>query len=314
MRPAKFPRSLLLFLGFLRFAAEPGLAQDGKLRGEIHIDGSSTVFPISEAAAKEFSKLYPGVRVNVGLSGTGGGFRKFSAGEIDITNASRPIQKPEIKRAQAQKVAYLEYPITKDGVAVVVNKSNTFVDKLSLKMLREIWEPGSRIKTWKDLNPSWPNEVIKLYGPGPESGTFDFFTEFVMGTARLSRNYFVASEDDDVLVKGVIQDKQALAYLGYSYLEGNKDLLRHVPIQGKGTAAILPSVETIQEGVYPLSRPLLIYVNVNSAKRPEVKTFIEFLLKNAQQLAKKGGYVPLSESAYAASLEHFQSALRQTAE
>jgi phosphate transport system substrate-binding protein len=304
-----FLHNILLGLAFA-WSSFPALSADSSLSGEIRIDGSSTVLPIAKAAADEFQRVHPGTRVQVGLSGTGGGFKKFAALEIDVTNASRRITAPEVRKLAASKVAYLELPIAYDGIAVVVNQSNSFVKAMSIKMLRELWEPGSRVKTWKHLDPSWPDQPIKLYGPGPESGTFDFFTEHVMGTARLSRNDFLASEDDNVLVNAVSQDPQALGYLGFSYLEENKQLLRNVPVQSRSKSAMLPTAQSIQDGSYALSRPLLLYVNLASARRPEVRMFIEFLLKNAAKLVKKAGYVPLPESEYVESQKKFQSALQ----
>jgi phosphate transport system substrate-binding protein len=301
----------LLSLGLvLTWGSSNAWGGDSSLRGEIKIDGSSTVFPIAEAAADEFQRAYPGIRVQVGLSGTGGGIRKFAAGEVDVTNASRKITPPEVKKLETSNIQYLEIPIAYDGIAVVVNKSNTFVKTLSIRMLREVWEPGSRVKTWKHLDPAWPNEPIKLYGPGSESGTFDFFTEHVMGTARLSRIDFLASEDDNVLVKGVSQDPYALGYLGFSYIADNQQLLRNVPVQSRSKPAMLPTAQNISDGSYALSRPLLIYVNSKSARRPEVKLFVEFLLKNAAKLVKKAGYVPLAESEYSESQKKFQALLQ----
>jgi phosphate transport system substrate-binding protein len=303
----------LLKLGLvLAWGGSTAWGGDSSLRGEIRIDGSSTVFPIAEAAADEFQRTYPGIRVQVGLSGTGGGFKKFAAGEIDVTNASRKITPPEIKKLAASKIQYLEIPIAYDGIAVVVNKSNTFVKTLSIRMLRDLWEPGSRVKTWKNLDPKWPDEPIKLYGPGPESGTFDFFTEHVMGTARLSRNDFVGSEDDNVVVKGVSQNPYALGYLGFSYIADNEQLLRNVPVQSRSKTAMLPTSQNILDGSYALSRPLLIYVNSKAARRPEVKLFIEFLLKNAAKLVKKAGYVPLAESEYMDAQKMFHSSLQSS--
>ena len=278
------------------------------LKGEVKLDGSSTVFPIAEAAAEEFQKEFPNIRVTVGVSGTGGGMKKFTAGEIDVANASRTMKDEESKKAAEHKVEFIELPIANDGIAIVVNPKNTFVKSLSLAQLKSLWEPGSKVKTWKDLDPSWPAEAIKLYGPGADSGTFDFFTEHVMGTARLSRADYVASEDDNVIVTGVSKDKNALGYFGYAYFYENQKTLRDVPIQGKDGAVVSPNVETIEKGTYSLSRPLLIYVNKKSAQKPEVKAFASYFLKNAAKFSKEVGYVPLKEAVYADAIKKFDTA------
>jgi phosphate transport system substrate-binding protein len=302
-------RNLMLSLAFLAISC-PGFAADKgdkKLKGEVKLDGSSTVFPIAEAAAEEFQKLYPNVRVTVGLSGTGGGMKKFVAGEIDISNASRKMKPEEVKKAQQGKIEYTEIPIASDGISVVVNPANKWATQLTMAQLKEIWQPGSKIQTWKDINPAWPNEKIKLYGPGADSGTFDFFTEEVMGTARLSRSDYVASEDDNVLVTGVTKDKNALAYFGFAYYEENKNAMRLVALM-KDKTAVAPSLASIEDHSYPLSRPLVIYISNKAAQqRPEVKIFISFLLKNAAMLSKEVGYIPLKDSAYADMLKKFEA-------
>jgi phosphate transport system substrate-binding protein len=298
-----------LLLGVLALSTAPlAWGVDKNLKGEVKLDGSSTVFPIAEAAAEEFQKEYPNVRVTVGLSGTGGGFKKFAAGEIDISNASRKIKDEEAKKASGNKVEFIELPVANDGIAVVVNKSNSFVKNLSLDQLKALWEPGSKVKTWKDLDASWPADPIKLYGPGSDSGTFDFFTEHVMGTARLSRNDYVASEDDNVIVTGVSKDKNALGYFGFAYFVENKNAIRGVSVAGKDKVAVEPNPETIEKGSYTLARPLLIYVNKKATQKPEVKAFVEFLLKNASKLSKEVGYVPLKEAVYTDALKKFQAA------
>ncbi len=289
--------------------ASTSWAADKNLKGEVKLDGSSTVFPIAEAAAEEFQKEYPNVRVTVGLSGTGGGFKKFANGEIDISNASRKIKDEESKKAAANKVEFVELPLANDGISVVVNPGNKFVKSLTLAQLKAIWEPGSKVKTWKDVDPSWPADAIKLYGPGADSGTFDFFTEHVMGTARLSRNDYVASEDDNVLVTGVSRDKNALAYFGYAYFIENKKALRDIPIAENGKEPVAPTEQTIESGSYTLARPLLVYVNTKSAQRPEVKAFVEFMMKNAAELSKGVGYVPLKDTMYTDALKKFQSSV-----
>ncbi|HYX39998.1 MAG TPA: PstS family phosphate ABC transporter substrate-binding protein [Oligoflexus sp.] len=298
--------SLAVFtMGCHGFASDKG---DKNLKGEVRLDGSSTVFPIAEAAAEEFQKLYPRVRVTVGMSGTGGGFKKFSVGEIDIATASRKMKPEEIKKAQDAKVEFSELPLATDGISVVVHPANKWANQLTLAQLKEIWQPGSRIATWKDINPAWPNEKIKLYGPGADSGTFDFFTEQVMGTARLSRNDYVASEDDNVLVTGVSKDKNAMAYFGYAYYEENQQSMNLVAL-AKGKDAVAPSPKSIEDGSYPLSRPLVVYVNTKAAQqRPELKLFVSFLLKNAAKLSKEVGYIPLKEAVYTDTLKKFEAA------
>jgi phosphate transport system substrate-binding protein len=311
MKARNLMLSLAVFaMGCHGFAADKG---DKNLKGEVKLDGSSTVFPIAEAAAEEFQKLYPRVRVTVGLSGTGGGFKKFSTGEIDIANASRMMKPEEIKKAKDAKVEYTELQIANDGISVVVNPANKWATQLTMAQLKEIWQPGSRIQSWKDINPAWPADKIKLYGPGADSGTFDFFTEHVMGTARLSRNDYVASEDDNVLVTGVTKDKNAMAYFGYAYFEENKNAMSAVSIV-KDKTAVAPSPQSIEDGSYPLARPLVIYVNTKAAQeRPELKAFITFMLKNAATFAKEVGYVPLKESIYADMLKKFEAATAGTA-
>ncbi|WP_218109967.1 PstS family phosphate ABC transporter substrate-binding protein [Oligoflexus tunisiensis] len=291
-----------LALAHHSYAANQG---DKNLKGDVKLDGSSTVFPIAEAAAEEFQKLYPNVRVTVGLSGTGGGMKKFSNGEIDIANASRKMKPEEARKAQEGNIAYTEMPLAYDGISVVVHPANKWATKLTMAQLKALWQPGSTVKTWKDIDPAWPNEPIKLYGPGADSGTFDFFTEEVMGKARLSRNDYVASEDDNVLVTGVSKDKYALGYFGYAYYVENKRVLNVVPL-AKGKDAVAPSDKSIEDGSYPLSRPLLIYVNDKSAQRPEAKAFVSFLLKNAATLSKEVGYIPLKEATYADILKKFK--------
>ncbi len=293
----------VLAMGCHGFAAEKA---DKNLKGEVKLDGSSTVFPIAEAAAEEFQKLYPNVRVTVGLSGTGGGMKKFAAGEIDISNASRKMKPEEAKKAQDNKIEYTELPVAYDGISVVVNTANKFANKLTMAQLKAIWQPGSSVKKWKDIDPSWPDETIKLYGPGADSGTFDFFTEHVMGTARLSRNDYVASEDDNVLVTGVSKDKFAMAYFGYAYYVENKNSMHSIAL-GKDNEAVSPSEKTIEDGSYPLARPLIVYVSNKSAQRPEVKAFVNFMLKNAAKLSKEVGYVPLKENVYVDALKKFES-------
>ena len=277
-------------------------AADG-LRGNVRLDGSSTVFPISEAAAEEFGHVEPRVRVTVGVSGTGGGFKKFLASEIDINDASRPIKSSEVETAKTRGVGFIELPIAFDGLSVVINKDNQFVDYLTVEELHRIWMPGSQIATWQDVRPEWPATTIRLYGPGTDSGTFDYFTEVVNGKSQASRSDFTASEDDNMLVQGIAGDVNSMGYFGYAYYIENKEILKLVPIDG-GDGPILASPETINNGTYqPLSRPIFLYLNAESVKRPEVAAFVDFYLQNAPQFSAEVGYIPLPDAAYAAAKE-----------
>jgi phosphate transport system substrate-binding protein len=269
-----------------------------KLTGKISIDGSSTVSPISEALAEEFMREHPGVDVTVATSGTGGGFKKFAAGEIDIAGASRPIEDNEIEAAKANGNEFVELVVAFDGLSVVVNPQNDFVDTLTVEQLKRIWEPNSKVVTWADVNPAWPAEKIKLYGAGTDSGTFDYFTKAIVGKEKASRTDYQASEDDNVLVQGVIGDKFSLGYFGYSYVEQNADKLKLVKIDA-GNGGVAPSRETIADGTYqPLSRPLFWYVNRKSLDRPEVAGLIKFLTSKGSELIASTGYVPLPQEAY----------------
>jgi len=270
----------------------------GQLSGTVALDGSSTVFPISEAVAEEFRNVQPKVRVTVGLSGTGGGFKKFYAGETDISNASRPIKDIEIENALANKIDFIEIPIAFDGLSIIVSKKNTFINHLTVAELNKIWAPGSTVKTWNQVRPEWPNKPIRLFGPGTDSGTFDYFTEVINGKAGASRADYTASEDDNILVQGVRNDEFALGYFGYAYYISNKDSLKAIPIDG-GKGPVEPTFDSINKGLYaPLSRPVFIYVNPKSLDRPEVKTFVDFYINNAGALSKEVGYISLPDSVY----------------
>ena len=270
------------------------------LSGDVKADGSSTVFPISEAVAEEFGKKEAGVRVTVGTSGTGGGFKKFCAGEIDIADASRPIKDTEIEACSKGGVEFIELPIAYDGIAVVVNKSNDWLPSINVADLKTIWAPEAqaKIKTWKDVNPKWPAKELRLFGPGVDSGTYDYFTEAVVGKVHSSRGDYTASEDDNVLVTGVSGDQSSLGFFGFAYYIENKDKLKIVPVDG-GKGPIEPTLETIANGTYaPLSRPLFIYVNKKSLERPEVAAFIDYYLTSAKKLSAEVGYVALPDKAY----------------
>ena len=284
------------------------------LSGEVKIDGSSTVYPLSEAVAEEFRNAEGGIRVTVGESGTGGGFKKFSRAEIDINDASRPIKEEEIELCKQGKVDFIELPVAYDGLAVVVNKENSFVDYLTVEELKKIWEPEAqgKIKTWNQIRPSFPNQPINLYGAGTASGTYDYFTEAIVGKAKSSRGDYNASEDDNVLVKGVSSDKNALGYFGLAYYTNNADKLKLVPIndgnEANGKGAISPSVQTVTDGTYqPLARPVFIYVSAASADKEDVKAFVKFYLQNAASLSKEIGSVPLPAEAYELGLKRFEA-------
>ena len=272
------------------------------LKGMIEIDGSSTVYPVSEAVAEEFRKTYPKVQVNVGVSGTGGGFKRFTVGETDISNASRPIKDEEKTVAQENGVEYYELLVGQDGISVVVNKANDWATCMTVEELKILWEPGSTVSKWSDIRPEWPDNRINLYGPGTDSGTFDFFTEEIIGEVQASRSDFTMSEDDNVLVIGVNGDRGALGYFGYAYYLENKDMINTVAIDG-GEGCVEPTSETIEGGTYmPLARPLLIYVNKASLKKPEVTAFVEYYMVNAGQLVEEVGYVKLADDEYEAEL------------
>lgn len=276
-----------------------------KLSGTVKIDGSSTVFPISEAMAEEFQKINSGVQVTVGESGTGGGMKKFGPGEIDIADASRKIKDAELKQVTDRGDESIEIPVAYDGITVVVNKENTWAKNMTKDELKKIWAPGSTVKNWSDVRPEWPNEPIKLYGPGTASGTFEYFTEEIVGKAKESRADYTASEDDNVLVKGVAGDKNSLGYFGYSYYESNKDKMTAVSVDA-GKGAITPSIATIKDATYPLSRPIFIYVSKKALERPEVKGFVKFYLENAEKLVPQVGYVPFDSVHYQDMLKKVQ--------
>ncbi len=299
---------LTVVLSIAAFAAEKAKI--------IEIDGSSTVYPITEAVAEEFQKLYRDVRVVVGISGTGGGFKRFGAGETDISDASRPIKQKEADVCKKNSIEYVELAVAYDGLAVMVNPENKWVDFLTVAELKKMWEPNSQgiITKWSQIRPGFPDKEIRLFGPGTDSGTFDYFTEAICGKSGASRGDFTASEDDNVLVQGIASDELALGYFGLAYYEHNKDKLKIVPVDdgidsnGKGT--IVPTLETVRNGTYqPLSRPLFIYVSVKSTQKKEIRDFVKFYLKNAPELSKEVGYIPLPDEMYKTSLEKFHKAI-----
>ena len=272
----------------------------------VKIDGSSTVFPITEAVAEEFQKVHPNVRVTVGISGTGGGFKKFCVGETDINDASRSIKQKEVSVAAENNIQFIELPVAFDGLSVLVNPNNNFVDYLTVEELKRIWQPGSTVTKWSDVRAGWPDKPITLYGPGTDSGTFDYFTEAINGKSQVCRPDFTASEDDNVLVQGIAGDENSLGFFGYSYYAENKSKLKSVPI-GAADKAVAPSETTINDGTYsPLSRPIFIYVSTAAADRKEISNFVSFYLKNAPELVKEVGYVPLPDAVYQLGLKRFE--------
>lgn len=277
--------------------------------GAVKIDGSSTVFPITEAVAEEFQKTNKGVQVSVGVSGTGGGFKKFCAGETDISNASRPIKQEEINSCKAKGIRFVELPIAIEALTVVVNPQNNWVDKLTVSELKKIWEPNSAVKNWSQVRAGFPNQPIALYGPGTDSGTFDYFTEAIVGKSKASRADYTASEDDNILVQGVSKDKNALGYFGFSYYKENQQRLKAVAIDAeKGKGAVMPTEQSVKDGSYiPLTRPLFIYVSEKAAQRPEIKNFVKFYMQNAPKLVQEVGDIPLSASEYRTAQSHFNS-------
>lgn len=268
------------------------------VKGTIKVDGSSTVYPITEAVAEEFKKVAPEVNVTVGVSGTGGGFKRFCVGETDVSNASRPIKPEESEKAASGAIEYIEIPVAFDGLSIVVNPKNTWVDHLTLEEVKRIWTDGSSVKTWKDVRPQWPDKAIRIFSPGTDSGTFDYFKEVVVGSKGSIRGDMSVSEDDNVLVKGVAGDEYAIGFFGCAYYFENKASLKVVPIDS-GKGAIEPNHETIEKGTYaPFSRPLFIYVNKKAIERPEVKAFVGFYLSKAAKLAEEVGYVKLPAEIY----------------
>jgi phosphate transport system substrate-binding protein len=304
MQIRKQQRFLLLMLialaGLLPKVAEAQIIQ---------IDGSSTVFPVTEAVAEEFQKAKKGkFKVTVGISGTGGGFKKFCRGETDISDASRPILKQEMESCKQAGIQYIELPVAYDALTVIVNPKNDWVKSLTLADLKKIWEPGAqgKITNWNQVRSEWPNAPLKLFGPGADSGTFDYFTEAIVGKAKSSRGDFTASEDDNVLVQGIANDRNALGYFGFAYYIENQKKLKGVPIDG-GKGPVPPSPKTVEDGTYqPLSRPIFIYVSKKALDKPEVREFVEFYLKNAPELVKQVKYVPLPQNAYTIGLDHMK--------
>ncbi|HEX2541776.1 MAG TPA: PstS family phosphate ABC transporter substrate-binding protein [Caldimonas sp.] len=287
------------------------LSQGAAAQAIVKIDGSSTVFPVTEGIAEDFQKSKKNaIRVTVGISGTGGGFKKFCRGEIDIADASRPILAKEMEECRAAGIDYFELPVAFDALTVVVNPKNTFLKSVTVEELKKMWEPAAqgKITRWNQVNPAWPDAPIKLFGAGSDSGTFDYFTEAINGKSKASRGDFTASEDDNVLVQGVSQDVNAIGYFGFAYYAENRNRLRAVPIVEKaGKAPVMPSEASVINGSYqPLARPIFIYVSSKSMAKPEVREFVDFYMKEAPRIAKEVKYVPLPAKAYATNLEHLK--------
>ena len=279
----------------------------------IKVDGSSTVFPITEAVAEEFQKQYPGIKVMVGISGTGGGFKRFGRGETDISDASRPIKPKEVELCKDNGIQYIELQVAYDGLAVMVNPKNTWVNHLTVKELKKMWEAEAQgaVTKWSQIRGGFPDKGIHLFGPGTDSGTFDYFTEAICGKSGASRGDYTASEDDNVLVEGIASDSLALGYFGLAYYEQNKDKLKIVPIDDEndanGKGAIEPSLQSVMDSTYqPLARPIFIYVSTKASEKEEVRKFVEFYLKEAATLVAEVGYIPLPKEAYEAALERFK--------
>jgi phosphate transport system substrate-binding protein len=277
----------------------------GGAGGIVRIDGSSTVFPVTEAVAEEFQKANPGTKVTVGISGTGGGFQKFCRDETDISNASRPISPTEKDACDKAGVQYVELPVAYDGLAVVVNPKNTWATSMTVSELKKLWEPAAqgKIMRWSQIRAGWPDREIHLFGPGVDSGTFDYFTEAIMGKVDQSRGDFTSSEDDNVIVQGIGGDEHALGYFGFAYFEENQGKVKLVGVDdgndANGKGPILPSPQTVTDGTYfPLSRPIFIYPKVSALGRADVGGFVDFYLTKGVPLVREVGYIPLSDKEY----------------
>lgn len=299
----------ICFLGQVAVAAVPA-----DLSGTIKVDGSSTVYPITEAVAEEFGHQAKGVKLTVGISGTGGGFKKFCAGETDLSNASRPIKATEVELCKQHGIEYVELPIAYDALSIVVSKKNSWLRSMTVAELKKLWEPEAqgKVTTWNQVRATWPNQPIHLFGPGVDSGTFDYFTEAVVGKEDASRGDYTSSEDDNVLVKGVAGDPNALGFFGVAYYEENSDKLEAVAIDDEkdanGKGPQLPKAENVITGSYaPLARPLFVYVSKSSLARPEVAEFISFYLNKGGALTKEVGYVPLPQNITTLVLERYKS-------
>ena len=307
----KLPHLSILVVAAMVILASASCGGPSEQAGIIAIDGSSTVFPITEAVAEEFQKTTD-ARVMIGVSGTGGGFKKFCGGESAITGASRPIRPSEVEQCQTAGIEYIELPVAYDGLAVVVNVKNDWVDHMTVEELKILWQPEAQAKVtrWSQVRPGWPDREIHLFGPGVDSGTFDYFTAAIVGEEHASRGDFTSSEDDNVLVQGVSTDQLALGFFGYAYYRENLDILKLVPIDDgdgeNGAGPIAPSPETVIDGTYqPLARPIFIYVSRQAAERPEVQEFVNYYFANAPELVAEVGYIPLPARAYDLATKRF---------
>jgi phosphate transport system substrate-binding protein len=296
--------------------AAPAAAPAPGSGAAIKVDGSSTVYPVTEAVAEEFQKANKGMKVTVGVSGTGGGFKKFCRGETDISNASRPITSDEMQACKTAGIEYFELPIAYDAITVVMHPKNEWLKQATVAELKKIWEPGAQgtVTHWNQVNPAWPKQPIKLFGAGSDSGTFDYFTEAVVGKAKASRGDYTASEDDNVLVQGVAGDVNAIGYFGYAYYAENQSRVKALPIAAAdGKPAVAPSEQTVLNGTYtPLSRPIFIYVNAASLAKPAVKHFVDFYIGNAARMAQEVKYVPLPPDAYKTAQDHLAKGKKGT--
>ena len=300
----------------LAFAASMLLpSPEARANTAIRIDGSSTVYPITNAVAEEFEKQHGGIDVDVAVSGTGGGFARFCRGETQVSNASRPISPKEMKACREAGIRYVEMPVGYDALTVVVNPKNDFVKSLTPDQLKQMWEPAAKgkIASWQQIDPAFPELRLRLYGPGANSGTFDYFTEAVVGKAKQSRNDYIASEDDYLIVRGVKRNAGAIGYFGYAYYLENKRKLKAVPIDN-GRGPVLPSPETVENGSYaPLSRPIFIYVAASALERAEVRDFIDYYLQNGPRIVKQQNYVPLAAPVYQTNRKNMEDSRFGTA-
>jgi phosphate transport system substrate-binding protein len=330
-RPHSFSSAALLVLLVLALAAAGcgGGGRDGaadeeepagesptgeQLSGRIQADGSSTVGPFTTAAAEGFRRQQPDVRITVGISGTGGGFSRFCAGEIDLSNASRPIKEEEEAECESKGVEHVEFQVVNDGLSVVVNPENDWADCFTTDELKAIWEPGSKIRNWSEVRDGFPDVRLVLAGPGTDSGTFDYFTGEIAGEEGASRSDFTASEDDNVIVQAVSGNRGGLGYFGLSYLEENEGSVKGVPVENESGECVAPSVETVQDGSYnPLGRPLFIYVRKESFARPEVQAFLQYMLDMNEQIAQQALYVPLTDEQRAKAQADLESAIEEVA-
>jgi phosphate transport system substrate-binding protein len=302
---------LIVALAATAFAAAGVAAKKKPLSGSITADGSSTVGPWTTTAAERFQKIHPKVRITVGISGTGGGFERFCRGEIDLSDASRPIKASEAKRCYDNDIGFVAFHVANDGIALVVNKRNTWAKCLTTDELKKIWDAGSNVDNWKDVRPSFPDVSLKLFGPGTDSGTFDYFTEKINGKARRSRSDYTASENDNILVRGVEGERGALGYFGYSYYEENAKKLGLVKVNA-GAGCVAPTVKTVQNRTYkPLSRPLFIYAKRDSFRRSEVRAFVGYALNNQKAIAKSADFVWLTKAQSGKSRTFYRNALKK---